>query len=171
MASFDSVYIKYLHQIRHYAKCYLNDEEAAKDVAQEVFLSLWNKRDILYKEDDIFPYLITITKHKCLNILRHSKVKREYKDVLSKNYRQELNKMALSDQTSELIYSKEVNDILNKAYSKMSDEAKDSFKMSRFQGEKYEKIASLQNVSVKTVEYRVSKAMKILKLYFKKYKK
>jgi RNA polymerase sigma-70 factor (ECF subfamily) len=67
------------------------------------------------------------------------------------------------------LFSKEVNKLINEAISTLPNRTKDIFLRSRYQNQSYKEIASDLNITVKSVEFEVSKAMKILKIALKDY--
>ncbi|MBI9063646.1 MAG: RNA polymerase sigma-70 factor [Marinilabiliaceae bacterium] len=64
-----------------FAKKYVNNDGAAHDIAQEGFISAWEKRSSIKKRDDVRFYLYTVVRNKCLNYIKHEKVKRAYEEV------------------------------------------------------------------------------------------
>jgi len=167
---FDEIYTSFSHKVQFYANSYLHDFEAAKCVTQEVFVYIWENKDIIDFERDPFPYILVLTRNRCLNILRRNKVERRFQEFSLSKDKESLNYLTLLD-SSEKLYSKDVENILNEAMGKMSDNVRTTFYLNRFENMKYKEIAIKQGISVKTVEFRIMSALKILRVKFKDYLK
>ena len=167
---FDEIYTSFLHKVQFYANSYLHDNEAAKNVTQEVFVYIWENRDIIDFERDPLPYILVLTRNRCLNFLRRNKVERRFQEFSKSKDKESLNYLTLLE-SSERLYSKDVENILNSAMSKMSESVRATFYLNRFENMKYKEIAEKQGISVKTVEFRIMSALKILRVKFKDYLK
>jgi len=167
---FDEIYTSFLHKVQFYANSYLHDTEAAKNVTQEVFVYIWENRDIIDFERDPLPYILVLARNRCLNFLRRNKVERRFQEFSKSKDKESLNYLTLLD-SSEKLYSRDVENILNSAMSKMSESVRATFYLNRFENMKYKEIAEKQGISVKTVEFRIMSALKILRVKFKDYLK
>ena len=165
---FEKIYSSYLHKVQYFAYSYLLDFEAAKCLAHEVFTSIWDNWETLDFDRDPLPYLLVLTKNKCLNILRKHKVEIRFQDYSKKQYDNDsLNYISLADTSSTKLYHKEIEDILLKTMNEMPESVKITFCLHRFNNLKYDEIAKTLGVSVKTIEYRIMVALKILRVKFK----
>ena len=157
---FDELYLEHLKKIEYFSYSYLQDWEEAKEVAQDVFLKLWNRREMLSSEKEFFPYLFVLAKNESLNILRKRKAKANYADWC-KNAELNFNISA--------IFSKEVQDLINKAIQNMPPKVRETFLLSRNANLKNREIAVVQSIGLSTVEARLTKAYIILRKYLKDY--
>lgn len=165
---FDKVYREHFKLVKHFSQSYLGDEELARDTAQEVFVSLWSNLEHLEQGKEK-SYLLAIAKNKCLNVLKHYKVKGAYSNHAALQIKNDnLNLIAL-EYTSTAIYKNEVEGILAAAISNMPDIFASTFNLSRFRCLKNDEIAKKQGISVRTVEYRLQKATSILRTALKDY--
>ncbi len=167
---FDEIYTSFLHKVQFFANSYLHDMEAAKCVTQEVFVYIWENRYIIDFERDPLPYILVLTRNRCLNILRRNKVERRFQEFSKSKDKESLNYLTLLD-SSEKLYSRDVENILNEAMGKMPENVRKTFYLNRFENMKYKEIAEKQGISVKTVEFRIMSALKILRIKFKDYLK
>lgn len=168
-ALFEEIYSEYLHKIQFFAYNYLQDFDASKCLTHEVFFSIWENWDEIDFERDIFPYLITLTKNRCLNILRQKKVCHKFEDFTKNRDKESLNYLSLQDTSSTTLYSQEVKELLKRTMDKMPDKVRRTFFLNRFQGLKYKEIADIEGVSVKAIEFRIMSALKLLRIRFKDY--
>lgn len=165
---FEHVYKEYYKKAVFYANQYLRDIELANDVAQDSFYTLWEKRHEVNPNLSIQSFILTIVKNKCLNILRKRLYERKYADKLSQQ-EEMANYLALCDQTADEYLLIEISDMVEELLNEMPEKMSTVFRMSRENELTYEEIASSLNISVKTVEYRMSKTLSLLRRKFKDY--
>lgn len=161
---FEDAYRKHLRKVQFYAMSYLADDAEAKSVAQDVFLTLWENLGELDTEKDILPYLLVVAKFKCMNIIRKGKYYQQYRQKRhSEHIRESIAYEALSDFTSTTLYSSEINSLVDKSLGEMPEKVKDTYILSRVNNLKNHEIAKEQLISIKTVEYRLNYAFRILR--------
>ncbi|MDP3452206.1 MAG: RNA polymerase sigma-70 factor [Bacteroidales bacterium] len=168
MRAFEEVYLKLLNKVTYFAYQYLNDITRSKCVAHDVFLTLWENRSAIDPQGNLQSYILTITRNKCINILRHSQVESRHHSNESRGV-QVFNLEALSDISSEVLLRNEVISQLGRVLKMMPEKTKEAFVMSRFNRKSYEEIAKIHGVTVKNVEYRIMQALKILRREFADY--
>ncbi|TKG89416.1 RNA polymerase sigma-70 factor [Puteibacter caeruleilacunae] len=166
--AFAHVVKTYQERLSLFALHYLNDQETAKDVVQDVFSAVWESHKKFADVKNLSSWLYTMTKNHCLKRIDHLKVKQKHDDVLK--YRQlELNKTALNElDTSPLIFD-EINVIIEQTLTQLSPQARTIFEMSRFGNKKNKEIAEELNISLKTVEANITKCLKALRPALKNY--
>ena len=166
---FSKIYAQYVRKVRYFAYSYLKDMQIAENVAHDVFVALWNKWEHIDITDNIASYLMVSAKNACLNYIRKEKHLTNYKDYSQKFTKTTIHYAALADESATLLYSKETEKIVSTCIAEMPPKIKSTFVLSRFKKMKYDEIAELQGISVKTVEFRISYALKMLRSYLKKY--
>lgn len=167
-SSFEKVYRYYYSRLNYFAKQYVFDSEIAKNIVQDVFTELWVKRNVLQEETNLNAWLFTVTKNKSLKIISHLKSQKNYSNYI--NSRQlVINYSALSDfDTSNFVFE-ELQSQIDEALDKLSPVCRKVFEMSRFEDLKNKQIAEELNLSIKTVEAHISKALRSLKSALKDY--
>ena len=166
---FKKIYKQNFNRVKFYASYYLGNEHEAENIAQEVFIVLWNNREKFTTSSEILPYLTVVCRNLCVNILRKKINATKFK-LYNKQYSEDLMALnALNDYSSTSIYIKDINTLIEKALNAMPEKIRTTFRLCRFEGLKYEEIAIAENISRKTVEYRMSCALKVLRKYFKDY--
>lgn len=166
---FEEIYTLHYHKVKYFAYHYLYDEAAATDVAQEVFISLWESRGKVDMERDIVPFLMTLAKNKCMNILKHREVRRRYDKLNMKAELDSLNCATLNDLTASGLYSGEVERLFTVSLNEMPEKTKEIFLLNKVKGLKYREIADVKGISLKLVEYRMMSALRILRKKLKDY--
>lgn len=161
--NFDEIYIIYYSRMLRFAKEFVVFEEDAENIVHDVFLLLWEKREVLDIHISMVSYLFTLVKNKCMDHLRHKIVADEYEQELkAKLYAlEQLNYSFSSDE--------EIEKILSNAIGKLPVKCREIFIKSRIEGKKYQEIATELNISVNTVENQISIALKKLRIELKDY--
>lgn len=166
--AFESIYVDFYDMLFHLANGYTGNREVARELVQDAFLKLWEYREELNISTNVKNFLYTITKNNCLNYLKQQEViARNNRDYLvpELKYKQE----ALSGFPDEYSGVEELMDLVTAAIEKLPEEVKITFKMNRFEGLTYRQISEHLVVSPKTVEVRISKALKLLRSELKDY--
>lgn len=164
---FEGIYASHFKKVVFYAYNYLKNNEKAENIAQDVFLALWEHMDDLDESGEVLPYLFVLTKYRCLNWLRREKHYDKY--AKEKLTGQDISILALKEESSTSLYTKEVTGLIGQALTKMPDKVRETFVFSRFKELKNKEIAVKQKISEKTVKYRISCAYKILRKILKDY--
>jgi RNA polymerase sigma-70 factor (ECF subfamily) len=141
-----------------FATGYLKDSEAAKEIVQEAFVNLWEKRDSIDLSKPVKSYLSTTVRNRCINYLRDHK--KFSGDLLAlENYLED----SASDQSGGMI-AMELSDQIVHAIDELPEKCREIFILSRNQNMKYQQIADHLQISVKTVETQMSKALQHMRL-------
>lgn len=168
--SFNEIYTSYYKKSFFFAKSYVHDNLAAEDIASESLIKLWKKLKT-EKIDYIEPLLLTILKNKALDYLKHEEVKRTAFESMADWQQQELSIRisTLESCDPNEIFSDEVESIIRETLKSLSDQTRQAFLLSRFENKSNKEIAEQMGISVKGVEYHISKALKALRITLKDY--
>lgn len=167
-AAFETLYQLYFQKLFHFANSYIEDEEEAKEIVQNIYFKLWKKRAKLELDLNLHSYLFKMVKNACLDYFKHQKVRANYKDFCDSE-RKSINHLALLDDSSSSFVENELLAKINKSVDKLPEACKRIFIKSRFQGLKHKEIAEELNISTKTVENQLTKALKFLRMELKEY--
>lgn len=145
---------------------HFNDPEEAREVVQEVFIKIWNGRKNIELDDSLNSYLFKIAGNISIDKLRHKKVESRYVEIYKQVYLD-------SDYSTpyESLLAQELNVSIASAMKKIPPRCKIIFDLSRAGGLTYGEIAKELNISIKTVEVQMSKALHILRCELKEYLK
>ena len=160
--SYQAIFRKYYPRMYYYAKRIVG-EDAADDVVQEGFLELWNRMDALDTEGpQIESYLYKTVYSRALNYLKR------YKKINTAAL-EDINEMRMSCYHSSMgdgehdMENAELNRKINQAISELPDKCREIFVLSYLKDMKNSEIALMMNVSVRTVEAHIYKALKMLR--------
>jgi len=157
--SFEKLFREYFPPLMSFAGKILQDEDEARDVVQKVFIALWEKRREIDLSTSLKSYLFTSVHNRSLNALRDRK----------KFSTAEMPDVAGGWDVSEQIESMELEGKIMEAIETLPGKCREVFELNRFDGLKYSEIAEQLNISVKTVENQMSKALRILREKLLKY--
>ena len=152
-ASFEELFRQYFGPLMAFSVKMLGDEDDAREVVQGVFIRLWERREEVDLETSLKSYLFTSVHNRSLNHLRDRK----------KFSETELPETATKWDVSEQIESMELEEKIRGVIAALPEKCRQIFQMNRFDGLKYGEIADKLDISVKTVENQMSKALKILR--------
>lgn len=136
-----------------FAVKYIGDLDESKNVVHEVFIAVWQKFELLPDDTNYKSYLYTAVRNRCLNHLRD----RKQHVVLD-----EIPEEGIGGGDS-VLETKELEREIELAINTLPEKCRMVFEMSRFEGLKYAEIADKMEISVKTVEAQMSKALTIMK--------
>lgn len=161
---FQKVFEEYYNPLCNYAFTFLKDLSSSEDVVQELFVKVWEKRQDLITSDTIRFYLFTAVRNNSLTFLQ-----REKKAAIV-----ELNDYDAPDEqfsfTQETKSAPDYRSQLSAAINELPPKCKEVFLLSRMSKQSYKEIADTLNISVKTVENQIGKALKILRHFVKEQK-
>jgi len=161
--NFDKIYVMYYSRMFRFAKEYVLFDEDAENIVQDVFLLLWEKREVLDIQISLVSYLFALVKNKSLDYLRRKVIADEYKEELSVKLAslESLNYSFTSDE--------EIEQILMTAIDKLPERCRQVFLKSRIEGKKNREIADELDLSMSTVENQMTIALRKLRIELKDY--
>lgn len=167
---FNTVYRTYKTAFLRFAFTYVHDYTVAADLTADAFSDFWEK-NLLCSEKEAASYILTSIKNKCLNHLKHQRVVDTASISLTEYQKWELhariNQLESCDPTD--FFSNEIKQIINETLQSLPARTRQIFIMSRFDGKSYSEIATATNISVKGVEFHISKALKAFRISLKDY--
>jgi len=155
-ADFKTVFNEYYNPLCNYANNIIINVTYAEDVVQEVFIKLWSMNNSLVINESIKSYLFKMTKNRALEFLRSQKSRSQLHEKANITEVENSN----IDELSEVYMRMEQ---INKSLRHLPPKCKEVFALHKFNGLTYSEIASTMDISVKTVENHMSKALKILR--------
>ena len=137
----------------------IKDKEIAKDLAQDTFLKFWKKRQKINIHISLKGYLRKMAINEALEYLRAKK---------NSMYSNELNFDIIdySENVEEWIVWNELDFNISAAINDLPARCGEIFKMNRYEGMTYKMIAQKLNISEKTVESHMGKALRRLRVAF-----
>lgn len=166
---YEYLFNTYYSGLCSYALRYVEQKDLAEDIVSDTFYKLWQKGTIQIS-NSIQSYLFKAVYNNCMYFLRQQASERNKKYRLQSQFETNQPNKLLSDFTeSDSLILKEVEEALEKAIDILPNQAKKVFTLKRFKGYKNKDIAAELNISVKTVEMHMSRALKFLHHELKDY--
>lgn len=160
--AFRTLFFQFFSPLCVFAHRYIDSWETCEDIVQETFFKIWKNRKNIVINTSSRNFLITSVKNTCIDYLR--------KQETEQNWQQKEIENNTSWYTSGDIYSTiELEQMLSAALAKLPDNIRIVFEKNRFEGMTYSQIAAEHNISVKTVESYITKALKHLRIELKDY--
>lgn len=150
--NFSDLYLTYYSKLVRFAKEFVQHEEDAENITQDVFTDLWEKRDFITHIDNMNAYLFRLVRNRCLDYLRHKVFEQRYMESLQLSCEEE----AVEDHDTEIL--------IRAAINSLPQRCRDIFLLSRVEGLKYREISEHLGISVNTVECQMGIALKKLRM-------
>jgi len=151
--AFEQLFRKFFPALMAFSKKILVDEDDAREVVHAVFINLWEKRDSLDTGKSLKSYLFSSVHNRSLNVIRDRK---KFSD-------EEMPEIASEQDVQSQLESMELEEKIREVIASLPEKCREIFELNRFEGLKYGEIAQKLDISVKTVENQMSKALKILR--------
>jgi RNA polymerase sigma-70 factor (family 1) len=152
-AAFEFLFHHFYDKLMRVSLYYLNKELIAEDAVAEVFFKLWANRAKLQKVENLENYLFTMIKNQCLYVLRSNK-KVVFDEAMIDDHQQ----IVIENPESNLI-SEEFIKFYNNKVKELPPKCKLVYLMVKDDGLRYKEVAEILNISVKTVENQMTKAI------------
>ncbi|MGL4293086.1 MAG: RNA polymerase sigma-70 factor [Bacteroidales bacterium] len=168
---FSIIFTQYKKRFVRFAYIYLRNEFDAENIVMDALVYYWEHRHQLENNDNIPAYIFKVIKHNCLNYLKKQQIHESVHEKLREHANWEISMRisSLERHVPEEIFSKEANELVNKALLKLPAKTRKIFLLNRTKEKSYAEIAMEEDMSVKNVEYHMSKALKVLRTELKEY--
>jgi RNA polymerase sigma-70 factor, ECF subfamily len=137
---------------------YVKDADIAKDIVQEVFFLLWQKKETIDLSRPVRSYLTTSVRNKCLNYIRDHK---KFSDLIHESDHQDTES---GYKQHDPLIAEELGKKIKSSIEELPAKCREIFLLSRYENLKYHEIADRLHISVKTVETQMSKALQHLRI-------
>jgi RNA polymerase sigma-70 factor (ECF subfamily) len=162
-SAFEMIFKTYYQPLCRYAYSFLQDKEEAEEVVQASFINVWEKRNSIAIETSLKSYLYRMVRNACLNVIKHDKIKQQHV----------AHELAVTEATYESVaqkvYATELESKITEAIKTLPEQCRIVFQLSRFEELKYQEIADQLQISVKTVENHMGKALRLMREQLKEY--
>ena len=155
--AFEKLYYKYNKKLYYFALTYLDDHAEAEEVVQSVFVRLWENRSTLNETLSVKSFVYKSTVNACYNFLKKKVIRNKY-------FESELESINENeDRTYDEIFYKDLKHQIDTIVSSLPPRQQHIFYLSRFEGLSHLEIATRLNLSVRTVENQIYRALCLIK--------
>lgn len=156
--AYTEIYHRYKVALFIHTYKFIQNEEEAKDILQELFTALWIKRKEIVLRGSVPSYLYTSIKNRVLDRIAHTQVASRYIESI-RDYIHNGEYI-----TDEALRERELRLIIEKEVEGLPIRMKEVYELSRNQGLSYKQIAQKLNISENTVRKQIYNALKLLRL-------
>jgi RNA polymerase sigma-70 factor (ECF subfamily) len=161
--AFSTIFEAYYRDLVLFASRFTKSLDSSEEIVQDIFVKLWEDHAHIEINVSLKSFLLKSVQNKCIDLIRHKRIVNEHCHYIFEN-------QVLSEcNTDNYILYTDLQEKIEIALEKLPCELSDAFKMNRFKGLKYDEIAEILNVSVRTIEVRIGKALSALRIELKEY--
>lgn len=163
-SSFSVLYNAYAKELLDYAYSFVKNKQVSEDLVQEVFISLWTRRNEVEITYTLKQYLYGAVKFNILSFFRSEDVKQRYIEHFCAFVAQ-----SSTNQIKGVMDTADLMSVVNRALKSLPPKCQQVFYLSRFEYKTIKEIAAEMNISTRTVENYISQAIKHLREVLKNY--
>ncbi len=162
--AFNTLFLRYYDRIYTVSLQVCKVEVTAKDIAQQVFLKLWEKRQSLSQIRNPEAWLFTVARNQVADILRAQLLNDKYTRFVQEFFREE------EASPEELLIIRQQKELLEKSLLELSPRQQEIYRMNREQGMTYGEIAEELGISHDTVKEHISKSIKKIRRFIREHR-
>jgi len=163
-AAFEELFHTYYGKLCHFVEQEVNSSEVAEDLVQKVFLNLWRRRQDWQPKTTIRSYLFGAVQNESIKYRKHRQVRRQWKEEEKERKR---GSRELDPEAS--FQRREIDEALKERVAELPERQRQVYVLSRRHGLTYEEIATVMDISPKTVDNHMVKALKFLREGLRRY--
>jgi RNA polymerase sigma-70 factor (family 1) len=161
--AFTRIYLRYWGTVYGVCQANIEDAELSKEMAQEIFKSLWERRNTLDEIHSVERYLVRSAKMKVFEYLRNDRIRSAHLKAIA--YQQHGSNNATERDVQWKFLSRQLSDLV----TRLPEQGRRIFSMSREMGLSNREIASSLKVTERQVEYQLTKTLRYLRDNLREY--
>ncbi|MDD3079276.1 MAG: RNA polymerase sigma-70 factor [Paludibacter sp.] len=150
--AFEILFLQYQPKLVFFLHGFIKDNEQARDMAQDIFLSIWNNKEKLSEVKSFKAYIYKMAKNTVCNYYDHIIVNEKF-------VTDQLTHSSEIEDTEETIFANQLQDMIDVTVSQMPPQRKQIYIMSRVEGMSNTEIAERLNINKRTVENHLTAAL------------
>ena len=170
LLAFEKLYNEMQPRLYAFTRKFFVNQELAKDLVQDVFYDFWKNSGNIMITTSISSYLFKMVQNRCLNYLRELRIHNKYSNYVEIKLKEA--EVLFFDQDYSgyhSIFFEDIKNILQIKIDELPDACREIFILSRYEGYSNKEISERLNISLRTVENQVYRALKVLKEGLKDY--
>ncbi|UOG76119.1 RNA polymerase sigma-70 factor [Hymenobacter tibetensis] len=160
--AFAEIYKRYCYRLFTVAYRKLNSRQVAEELVQDLFADLWGRRGIIQIQQ-LESYLFSAIRYRIINYIKSKKIKSGYELYC---------RLSASDadtDTEKLLAHNDLSEALLDSMRKLPEKSREIFQLSRLEHYTVPEISVRVKLSEKSVEYHLTKSLKLLRSYLRDY--
>lgn len=162
-SAFSTIFTAYYRDLVIFAIRFTHDSNESEEIVQNTFVKLWEDHESIRINSSLKSYLLKSVQNKCIDWLRHRKIVNIHDSKVL------INSVEYESNTDNYLLQSELQEQIDSALGKLPQEVSEAFRMNRYKGLKYHEIAKIMNVSERTIEVYIGKALALLRKYLQEY--
>lgn len=158
-SAFEALFREWYPALCGFARKFTSDPAEGEELVQEMFCQLWDKRSGFNPTTSLKAYLYAAVRNRCFNYLEHQKVRQRSQEAVT----QRIAEQGRQSSPVQLMEETETQVRIEHAIAELPDRCREVFELSRYDGLKYAEIAKKLEISPKTVEVQIGRALKHLR--------
>ncbi|MCG6187991.1 RNA polymerase sigma factor [Maribellus maritimus] len=159
--AYRKLFEKYAPKIYHFSFTYLKNNDDAEELVQNVFIKIWEKRTTLDSTQNLKSFIFKIAVNTIYDLIRRKNIEHAFEDYARLNYETKENN------TWHSVIFEEMKQHLHKLVAQLPEQQQKIFQLSKLEGLTNDEIAKTLNLSKRTVENHLYRALAFLKKHFK----
>lgn len=161
--AFEELFLTYYAPLCTFVWRYVRSDHIAEELVQDVFANIWEKKEMLDPKGTIKAYLYQSVKNNALDYIKHQKVVNQYLDERAQTEKRTIHQESIQPPETEFVKA------ARQAVEELPERAREVYKLHRKDGLTYREIAEVMEISPKTVESQMSRALNILRSRLSRY--
>lgn len=161
-AAFEKIYSAHWQSLLKYTYSVIQDRNAAKDILQEYFMEIWEKRKVLPVPENTAAFLLFVLKHRIMNALRREHIREKHINIFSS-----LKEAAADNQVANAVLFREALQQLHEQVAALPPRMRQVFRMKFLEDMPVDQIAASLDISDQTVRNQLNAATHRLKAQLK----
>ncbi len=160
-AAFERMFRAYRNDLVAFAESLLRSREAAQEVVQELFLRIWQQRELWELSGPLNAYLFRATRNRAINHLRHERIEARFRERVAQG-----GSAPIRGQPPQADQRARVADLaaaVERAVDDLPDRCREVFRLSRYHCLSNSEVAGVLGISVNTVEVQMTRALAFLR--------
>jgi len=155
--SFERLFLSTYESLCEYSVTITSSKEVSEGAVQDVFESVWNSKEAIDENINIRAYLFRSVKNRSLDLVQHQNIRNKYNLEVNEMYSDNSNPGKGSSPEAKLINR------VRQEVEKLPQKSKEVYLLHRRDGLTYAEISEVLGISIKAVEARMTKALKLLR--------
>lgn len=156
---FEQLFKIFYPRLKRYACNLLKNEAEAEDLVQDVFVYFWQNSSELRDQNKVGCYLFTLTRNRCLNLIKHKIVQKNYTLNSAAQESEELYQISFEDCEDFIPFENKLKSELEKIVSEMPEKCRTAFRLRWFEGKKIREIAEIMKISTTMVDKHLANGL------------
>jgi RNA polymerase sigma-70 factor (ECF subfamily) len=159
-AAFAELYERYWYRVFALAHRRLQSRETAEELVQDLFATLWLKRH-QHAIEHLEHYLMAAISRRVIGHLRAHQIRSAYADYCR------WHQASTTEETEQALAAADLTEAFTQALLQLPEQSREVFRLSRLEHFSVQEIALRLNISAKTVEYHITKSLRLLRIHLR----